>query len=355
VKQVLIIHPSTSDFKATYLTLSDVIAKAGAARFRIDEPPTAGRFIIAQVYRAIDRADVCDLSTTNANVMYQLGYAHALGKPVVVIAKTVEDVPFDLSGIPFLTYVNIHEFAHELRKMLSEALENPRAFANIRDWGVRSPLKEGSMLHRLETLWDASVIATGGEIGHVCNFLFDDQSWMIRYAVVDVRTWLSRHDVLIAVAAMDQPDWTKKTFRVHLTKEQVRHSPDVDSRKPVSRQQEIAMKEYYGWPAYWHVGTAELPSGPLPATGREFPVDTKEDPHLRSAEAVSRYEVWAEDGDIGRLDDFIVDQKSWHIGYLEVEAGDRFHSRSVLIPTRWVKSISWADHRVYLHHSQAGL
>lgn len=93
------------------------------------------------------------------------------------------------------------------------------------------------------------MIATDGEIGSVCNFFFDDQSWTIRYVVVDVRSWLRRRDVLIAVTALEQPDWTQKTFRVQLRKEQVRHSPDVDSKKPVSRQQEIAMNDYYGWPA----------------------------------------------------------------------------------------------------------
>ena len=357
MKQVLIIHPSTSEFKATYEMLSDVVAKAGAAPFRIDEPLSAGRVVIAQVYRAIEKADaiICDLSTTNANVMYQLGYAHALGKPVVVIARTVEDVPFDLSGVPFLAYANSNEFAQELRKMVSEALENPRAFAKMRDRVVGGRPREGNMFQSLEALWDSSVIATDGEIGHVCNFLFDDQSWMIRYAVVDVRSWLSRHDVLIAVRALDQPDWTNKTFQVHLTKQQVRHSPDVDSKKPVSRQQEVAMSEYYGWPGYWEDSrNLEFPLISLPV-GREFPVSTQEDPHLRSAEAVSGYEVWAEDGEIGRLEGFIVDENSWHIGYLDVKAGDWLHSRSVLIPTRWVKGISWADHRVNLHHSRAGL
>lgn len=95
---------------------------------------------------------------------------------------------------------------------------------------------------------DASAIATDSEIGRVYNLLFADQSWTIRYVVVDVRSWLSRHDVLIAVADLDQPDWTKRTFQVRLTKEQVRHRPDVDSKKPVCRQQEIAMKEYTDGP-----------------------------------------------------------------------------------------------------------
>jgi len=209
------------------------------------------------------------------------------------------------------------------------------------------------MLHNLESLDGSSVIATDGEMGKVCNFLFDDQSWTVRYLVVDVRTLLIRHDVLLAITAVDPPDWNKKSIRAGLTKAQVRHSPDVDTAKPVSRQQEIAMKEYYHWPAYWSDSGYPLSSsGPA---GREYPVRTKEDPHLRGAWDLEDYEVWTSDGAIGHLKDFIVDDASWHLGYLDVKAGDWLHNRSVLVPTNSVESISWADHRVNLLESRGGI
>ena len=65
---------------------------------------------------------------------------------------------------------------------------------------------------------------------------------------------------------------------------------------------------------------------------------TKEDSHLRSAWDLAGYEVWATDGEIGRVEGFIMDDASWHLGYLDVKAGDWLHSRSVLVPTRWVDS-----------------
>jgi len=107
------------------------------------------------------------------------------------------------------------------------------------------------MLHDLETLKGSSVVATDGEIGTVRNFLFDGLSWTIHYLVVDVGIWFKRRDVVLPIAAVDPPDWTQKTFHVHLTKEQVGNSPDVDTEKPVSRQQAIAMEEYWGKMAYW--------------------------------------------------------------------------------------------------------
>ena len=209
------------------------------------------------------------------------------------------------------------------------------------------------MLLDLETLKGSSVIAADGEIGTVSNFLFDGLSWRIHYLVVDVGTWFKRRDVVLAISAVEQPDREKRTIHVRLTKEQVRDSPNVDTEKPVSRQQEIALEEYWGKMAYWvHTvfdGGAQVP------TGRKYPVHTEEDPHLRSAWDLLDYEVWATDGEIGRLEGLIMDEASWHLGYLDVKAGDWLQGRSVLIPTRWVKSISWADLRINLHHSRDGI
>ena len=209
------------------------------------------------------------------------------------------------------------------------------------------------MLHDLETLIGSSVVATDGEIGTVRNFLFDGLSWTIHYLVVDVGTWFNRRDVVLPIAAVDPPNWAQKTFHVHLTKEQVGNSPDVDTEKPVSRQQAIAMEEYFGKLASWV--SAQLEGGAQIPTGRKYPVHTKEDPHLRSAWDLLDYEVWATDGDIGRLEGLIMDEASWHLGYLDVKTGDWLHGRSVLIPTRWVKSISWADLKINLHHSRDGI
>jgi hypothetical protein len=208
------------------------------------------------------------------------------------------------------------------------------------------------MLHDLKALTGSSVIATDGEIGIVRNFLFDDISWTIHYVVVDVGNWLKRRDVVLPIAAIDPPDWAQKAFHIHLTKEQVSNSPDVDTEKPVSRQQEIAMREYFGSMAYWV--NSQLGGLSLIPTGMKYPLHTKEDPNLRSAWGLLNYEVWATDGEMGRLEGFILDEASWHIGYLDVKATDWPLDSSVPIPTSWIKSVFWDDHRVTLHHTRTG-
>ena len=50
-----------------------------------------------------------------------------------------------------------------------------------------------------------------------------------------------------------------------------------------------------------------------------------------------------------------IDDPSWHLGYLDVKSGDWLQNRSVLVPTRWVQSVSWADFRVNLHHTKTGI
>jgi uncharacterized protein YrrD len=57
------------------------------------------------------------------------------------------------------------------------------------------------MLHSLEDVVGVCVIAKDGEIGNVRDFLLDDQTWKLRYFVVDVGTWLTRKAVLISVSA----------------------------------------------------------------------------------------------------------------------------------------------------------
>lgn len=205
------------------------------------------------------------------------------------------------------------------------------------------------MLYDLNALFGASVMATDGEMGKVHNFLFDDASFTIRYLVVDVGNWLERRYVLISTAAIDFPDWEKKVFHVHLTKDQVRHSPDVGAHKSVSRQQEIAMHEYFGWPAYW--ADWYYPFSSIP-TQKKYPLHTKEDPHLRSVRDVAGYEVVATDGKMGQLEDFIIEKASWHLNYIIVRAGDWLYNYPLVVSTRWVTSVCWDTHQVNLDHAR---
>src|SRR5271163_701252 len=109
-------------------------------------------------------------------------------------------------------------------------------------------------------LWNASAIngfaiaASDGHIGTVSDFLFDDASWLIRWLVVDTGNWLSGRKVLLPPSVLGHIDVTAEEFAVRLTMQQVKDSPDIDADRPVSRQMETSVYDYYGWNPYWSTG-----------------------------------------------------------------------------------------------------
>ena len=74
-----------------------------------------------------------------------------------------------------------------------------------------------------------SVEATDGGIGHVQGMLVDEDSWAIRYLVVDTSNWWFGHQVLIAPRWIQSVSWSEGTVSVNLTRQTVKDSPPYDS------------------------------------------------------------------------------------------------------------------------------
>ena len=201
------------------------------------------------------------------------------------------------------------------------------------------------MLRSLGNILGYAVRATDSEIGRVYDFFFDDQSWTVRYLVVETGEWLRRRRVLIATAALGSPQWQGRAFPVSLTQAQVSGSPDVDTDKPVSRQHEIETNLHYGWPHYWSLEPLPL----SPALAETAPPPDQEaagDPHLRSLREVASYSLNNQEVELGLVDDFIADVERWIIRYLVVATGSHWPRRRVLIGPSWVNGISWAAKEV---------
>jgi hypothetical protein len=96
----------------------------------------------------------------------------------------------------------------------------------------------------MKDMEDYSIGATDGIIGQVTDFYFDDDAWVIRYLVVGTDDVPARHKVLISPIAIGQPNWSEKILPVSITRQQVKNSPDIDTDKPVSRQQEMGYLGY---------------------------------------------------------------------------------------------------------------
>lgn len=205
------------------------------------------------------------------------------------------------------------------------------------------------------------IAATDGDIGSVKDLYFDDLTWTIRYLVVDTGAWLPGRQVLISPLAVRGPVTDKVT--VDLTRAQVEESPPIDADKPVDRQQEEALSRYYNYRYYWEgpyrwglLAYPGMPPVPAPVPGdpvvAEMLAREREqaagDPSLRSARAVTGYYIAAQDGDIGHVDEFLVDDRAWAIRYLVVDTRNWWPGKKVVLSPEWIKTVSWADSRVYV-------
>jgi hypothetical protein len=125
---VFVLMPFSSDFDDTYrLAIKPACEQAGAYAERVDEQIFDGS-ILQRIFNQIAKADiiVSDLTGRNANVFYETGYAHALGKRTLLLTKNVDDIPFDLKDFSHIVYGGrLTDLLKELEKKVRWYIENP--------------------------------------------------------------------------------------------------------------------------------------------------------------------------------------------------------------------------------------
>ncbi len=103
---VFVLMPFANSFDDVYqLGIKGACDKAGMYCERVDEQLYSER-ILDRIYNQIAKADViiADMSGRNENVFYEVGYAHGLGKKVILLTDDAKDIPFDLKDYPHIVY-----------------------------------------------------------------------------------------------------------------------------------------------------------------------------------------------------------------------------------------------------------
>jgi len=197
------------------------------------------------------------------------------------------------------------------------------------------------MLDKAKTLTGYSLHSLDGEIGKVKDFYFDDRDWTIRYLVADTGEWLISRKVLISPHSLAGVDRDQGSITVKLTKDQIEHSPTLNRDKPVSRQFEQAYLGFYGLPMYFGFEHGRVKAGQFSQTRKKHG-----DPDLRSTHDVSGHHVEASDGEIGHVEDFLIDDQTWAIRYLIIDTRDWLPGKKVLISPKWIERVSWSEKQV---------
>ncbi len=213
------------------------------------------------------------------------------------------------------------------------------------------------MLHNIKELHGYKLGALDGEIGHIKGFYFDDRDWVIRYLVADTGAWMPGRRVLISPYALGPIYPGGKLLEVKLTREKIQNSPSIETDLPVARLQEADYHRYYGWPVYWG-GPGIWGLGPMPVPPGEIEEPPAESPsprpgagdsRLRPASDVIGYSVRATDGEIGHVEDFLIDDTTWGIRYIVIATGTWWSGRNVIIPPKSLLRANWSDSTLFVN------
>lgn len=106
-------------------------------------------------------------------------------------------------------------------------------------------------LHGTDEVTGYTIHATDGEIGHLVDFIFDDESWIVRYLVVDTGSWWPGRKVLLSPDWIESMNWYDKKVFVSVTCESTKTVPDYDPLTLPDRAYEEKVFDHYQRPKYW--------------------------------------------------------------------------------------------------------
>ena len=210
------------------------------------------------------------------------------------------------------------------------------------------------MLLAVSELKGYSIEASDGGLGIVGDCLFDDRDWRIRWLVVDTGTWLSGRKVLIHPSAIRSAIHEWKALPVELTRAKVESSPEIEQHQPVSRQTELHLYDYYNCDPNWNSGSLVAGGATSVSSVIPRPGDAGVDggPRLRSAAAIRGCHILATDGELGHVEDVLLDDAIWDVRYLAIDTRNWWPGRQVLVSPHAVKQVDWLERWIRLDVSR---
>ena len=125
-----------------------------------------------------------------------------------------------------------------------QGLTTEEITAREREWADPS-------LRSVNAVHGYTIEATDGRLGHVEDFLIDEQSWTIRYLVIDPRSWWPGPHVIVSTEWLEDVRWSDSAVVVNVTREAVRNAPRYETRGPLPREFETRLHGHYRRPGYW--------------------------------------------------------------------------------------------------------
>lgn len=202
------------------------------------------------------------------------------------------------------------------------------------------------MLWQLSALRAFDVWATDGRCGKVADFLIDDATWRIRWIVGDLGSWLDPHKVLLPPTAFGTPHEDEHICPIGWARQRVAEARDASESPPVAQQ--MAARRAQPHLSMVEAIAAAAGANLLPSDQTATLTAAKPDAHLRSSGELIGYAVMADDGALGEVEDFVLDDAGWAVTHLVVKWSAWWRSHHVIVPAKNVQSIDWEKKQLRL-------
>ncbi|MQA29204.1 MAG: hypothetical protein GEU82_05100 [Luteitalea sp.] len=164
------------------------------------------------------------------------------------------------------------------------------------------------MLHRDRRLKGTLVRGTDGDLGVVEGLYFDEKDWTVRHLIIGRDKALKEGSVLVSPTSI-RPNWNIAMLVANIGQREIRDSAEVG-------------------------GDADL-RPTRPASGQ-----------TRNTDQLMGFHLKATDGDIGHVDDLLIDEASWRICYLVVDTSNWIGGKWVAVVPSVLRSIDWTDRTI---------
>ncbi len=130
----------------------------------------------------------------------------------------------------------------------------PDIMRDSKDWkpANQQKISGDSYLRSTNEVSGYHVQAIDGEIGHVVDFIIDDQTWAIRYLIIDTTNWFGGKKVLISPKWIALISWNDSKVFVNLNCEEIRQAPEYSVEALLTRDYETQLHRYYKRNVYWN-------------------------------------------------------------------------------------------------------
>jgi uncharacterized protein YrrD len=131
---------------------------------------------------------------------------------------------------------------------------NPKALVEMAGAASHTETKDLSDEMHLRSTREVTgyhIEATDGEIGHLEDFLFDGETWEIRYAIIDTKNWWPGKKILLRPQWIKRVSWAEREVYIKMSREEIQESPEWDPNRAISRDYELRLHKHYGYAPYW--------------------------------------------------------------------------------------------------------